>query len=114
MHQTPHIPPTAVTGALNDTYTLLTLALLSTECHTLEEGQVTQLGNVQGGEDCIFKAAREQRSDVFRSNKNSRKGQVSLTQHPGDSPGPLSIPAAGMHSEDILIQLVPVVLNSRV
>lgn len=57
---------------------------------------------------------REQRSDVVKSNKYSRKGQVSLTQHPGDSPGSLSIPAAGMHSEDILIQLVPVVLNSRV
>lgn len=57
---------------------------------------------------------REQQSDVFRSYKNSRKGQVSLTKHPGDSPRPLSIPAAGMHSEDILIQLVPVVLNSRV
>lgn len=56
----------------------------------------------------------EQRSDVVRSNKYSRKGQVSLTQHPGDSPGSFSIPAAGMHSEDILIQLVPVVLNSRV
>lgn len=57
---------------------------------------------------------REQRSDAVRCSKNSRKGQVSLTQHPGDSPRPLSVPAAGMHSEDILIQLVPVVLNSRV
>lgn len=32
----------------------------------------------------------------------------------GDSPSPLSAPTAGRHSEDSLIQLVPVVLNSRV
>lgn len=57
MHQTPHVPPTAVTGVLNDTRTLLILALLGTECHLLEEGQVTQLGNVKGGENCLFKAA---------------------------------------------------------
>lgn len=50
MHQAPHAPPTAVIGALNGTGTLLSLALLGTECHLLEEGQVTQPGNVKGGE----------------------------------------------------------------
>lgn len=48
MYQAPHVPPTAVTGALNDTCTLLSLALLGTECHLLEEGKVTQPGNAKG------------------------------------------------------------------
>lgn len=108
-----------VAEAVDDTCTSLSLAaLLGTECHLLETGQVTQLGSVKEGEKTVYlklPVLREQRrSGAVRCNKKQQKGLVLSNPHPENSPRPLSAPAAGMHSEDILIQLVPVVLNSRV
>jgi len=81
---------TDVTEAMDDTCTSLA-ALLSTEYHLLEAGQVTQLGSVEEGENCLFKAAsaKGKKNWYYQMYKSSRKSQVSLTNiqetHPGRS-----------------------------
>lgn len=118
MHQASHSLLKDVTEAMDDTCTSLSLAaLLGTKCHLLEAGQVAQLDSVRGGKNCIIKAASAKGTKqkwCCQIQQNQQKGSGLSNPHPGHSPRPLSAPAAGMHSEDILIQLVPVVLNSRV
>lgn len=106
-----------VTEAMVYTCASLSLAaLLGTDCLLLEASQVAQIDSVRGWKNCIVKAvsAKGQRSGAVRGNKISRKSQISNPLPGLDSPRPLSTPTAGMHSKDILIQLVPVILNSRV
>lgn len=58
MHQASHSLLKDVTEAMDDTCTSLSpAALLGTECHLLEAGQVAQLHSVRGGKNCIIKAA---------------------------------------------------------